>query len=86
MKNYSTMGVQPNPAAIAQMTDKERKLTQDCTQLRTMLASITPMVTKQAAEIKKYKAQIEELTSKNQQLMNQSTQSQSIPCFRCDGR
>ena len=38
------------------MTEKERKLTQDCLQLRTMLASLTPAVTRLSAENKKYKA------------------------------
>ena len=38
--------------------------------MKNMLSSMTPLVTKQAAEIKNYRQQVLDLTQKNQQLMN----------------
>ena len=43
MKNYSAMGVQPN---LAIMTPKEQKLTTENKQMKTILESLTGMVTR----------------------------------------
>ena len=75
MKNYTQYGGVRQPVIAAAQpgpSEKEKLLTMQLSQCKKMLESLTPLVTKQAADIRAYKAQVEELTLKNQELMNQS--------------
>ena len=47
------------------MTPKERQLSQELAQAKTMLMSLTPMVSKLSSENKQLKNLVQELTKKN---------------------